>query len=154
MKKHQKLEEKIRKNNPNNIKEKTISWYFSPKNFETKGTLYENLGVKKFEKIYVPLSKKYLKKKEKNRKNSPCYIIEEGKKIEISHQIINSLLLSTNLFIGNEIFLYTTLISTIPTNIYPIMMQRYIRGRIYKRLNKIKEKQQSTYEYLKPQIVY
>jgi len=124
-----------------------LEYYFRPKFFERSGKLYEKLGVKVYKK-FVPTNGDYVNKLIK--KSSPKYrFIYNKNNLEIfgkwtkimegSHTAIGSgLLYFTIDALSKGDYKFAGIFAGINavTNVYPIMLQRYNRARVYNILGK------------------
>lgn len=124
-----------------------MDWYFRPKSFERNGKLYEALGIKKFKRIAISLgkgiyklvkqnpkwvgnnyflwdkSKEGLKKFEyKTRFNEAIHLVPM---VGFAHLAVNSLLE------GNYGLAALDVGSNLAFGIYPVLLQRYNRARLY-----------------------
>lgn len=131
--------------------DKVSEWYFRPKSFEKSGRLYETLGVRVVNKIYLKTigklrsklvlimsgrdrylddhSDKSLRKLEKEKR-----ILET---IHIVYFILYSFVFSIFIFpaiplLTLEKVLTVFIVLQLIANVYPIMLYRYVRTRIYK----------------------
>lgn len=135
-------------------------WYYKPHWWEKvgNGILYRALGVELFKKIVPAGGDRVVKKA---RKIDPNFHIqgftlrrpskEEVKLYEIYtriHEVTHMLssitglgLATTSVLLNNQPFLLASGIMTI-ANIYPVMLQRYNRERMYRVLDKVNRRNQ------------
>ncbi|MBI2547225.1 MAG: hypothetical protein HYW23_02150 [Candidatus Aenigmarchaeota archaeon] len=121
-------------------------FYFKPKSFERSGKVYEALGVRKFKKIMFngdymnALLRKYNPNHKLIRNEGSAKSWEMFTRIyEGIHVGFGSLMLSGMVDrLANGDYDGAAIIAAINTvvNIYPIMLQRYNRARIYKVLDR------------------
>jgi len=116
--------------------EKISNAYFNTKSFECKGGLYERLGVKRFGKLYHITIAKLLRNPvwiKGHSAESLARFVRETRIIEAIHMTIGLLLLfaiAVQLVHGYYYSAALIIVINIVTNAYPIMLQRYNRGRI------------------------
>lgn len=133
----EKPQEKTEK--PQLLPARKYDWYFEPKSFEKSGKLYEILGVKIFQKLLFGLKEIYsldaaggiLPFEKSTRVLEAIHIVEGSIVAVITAGCIAFKILPASLGISINII----------ANIYPIMLQRYNRARVYGILEKKQEMQ-------------
>jgi len=128
-----------------NIWQKGAYWYFKPRSFERKGTIYELLGVKKFKKAYVDFINKRFNMRILSGRNEKSLrdCIGSTKRYEGIHVIGNAVMtpmIIAPLLSGDYKFVAVAGAINTLVNIYPIMLQRYNRSRLYNTLEKVEGK--------------
>ena len=118
-----------------------IDYYFRPKSFEKNGKLYGKLGVKQFHRLYLATFGrviKFLSREDrwiKDFSNESLENLEKWTRLYEGVHFIGNLtftpLIINNLVNGNYEQAITGVAMNTVINIYPIMMQRYNRSRIY-----------------------
>ncbi len=126
--------------------QKASDRYFEPKSFEKDGRIYEKLGVKIFKRAYVDFINKHFNlgilRGRDDRSLEKC--IKYTKKYERVHTFgllpfytaFTAFDLLDKDYVGAGVWTAFNLL----INIYPIMLQRYNRGRLYNTLEQVKEK--------------
>ena len=128
-----------------NFLRKITDWYFEPMSFERDGRIYERLGVKRFKRTYIGFMKRYLITETLRGRDEKSlqHLINSTKWYEGTHLVLNcglSILIASEL--ANGYYKGAALLGLVNTltNIYPIMMQRYNRGRLYKTLERVQNR--------------
>ena len=130
------------------MRNKILNWYFTPKFFEKSGTLYKFLGVRIFKK-FVPVTGDIAHRRTKTKSipNAATETLRKYEKVTRSYEMGHLIFflwfaiipiwlmvtfatlgypVSTLVYIGAIYF-----IINLPLNVYPIIIQRYNRARIY-----------------------
>lgn len=123
----------------------TLEWYFEPKAFEREddGRIYHYLGVHYFKKI-VPTDGTYINRlrgisyKEKMKDKAYLEKFEkESRHIEALHDL-TFLVMILGLYVTPDTTIAISFtIANLAVNVYPSLLQRYNRARIYNALDKL-----------------
>lgn len=118
------------------LKSELKSKYYSEKEWEKKGKIYESFGVNFFRKVLVWIGWEKLNKKanpvEKNLK-ALLHLEYRTKQSELGHLIIFFIVMGFTINVAVTFGLLTSLwlfILNIVLNLYPIVLQRYNRPRL------------------------
>ncbi|MEO8516695.1 MAG: hypothetical protein ABI426_08125 [Flavobacterium sp.] len=118
------------------LKSQFISPYYNEKTWESRGKIYESLGINFFRKLLVLIGWEKLNKKdnpvEKNTK-ALIHLQYKTKQSELGHLIILFIVLGFNIFVAIKFGIRESLwllTLNILLNLYPIFLQRYNRPRL------------------------
>lgn len=118
------------------LKSELTSSYYDEKSWESKGKIYENLGINLFRKLLVAVGwEKVIRKGYPIEKNTKALrnLYYQTKKSELDHLIILIIVLGFNVFVAFKFGVAKSLwllVLNILFNLYPILLQRYNRPRI------------------------
>ena len=121
-----------------------VDSYFTPKGFEKSGKFYERFGIRTF-KRYIPTSGDIIMKR-RGEKWIEGSDYEKLKLMERYTKVMETIHLAEGLItlvpaawiaLDNNILIASLLTgANIATNLYPIMLQRYNRNRLYRVMDK------------------
>ena len=118
--------------------------YFNPKGFERDGKFYERLGIRWF-KRHLPytgdiiMRKKGIKQIENSNYEALASVESITRVVEQGHWGVGLLFIAATAFAAYEQALPIVVFTTganILINLYPIMLQRYNRSRLYRAMDR------------------
>ncbi|MCF0069638.1 hypothetical protein LZD49_04090 [Dyadobacter sp. CY261] len=123
------------------LKSQLSSSYYNEKVWESRGKIYESLGINWFRKLLIWIGWERLNKKsnpiEKNTK-ALMHLHYQTKQSELGHIIIFFIVMGFNIFVAFKFGLLKSLwllTLNIFLNLYPILLQRYNRPRLARAIN-------------------
>lgn len=123
------------------LKSQLISPYYSEKEWERRGSIYEHLGINFFKKLLVWTGwERVIRKSNPIEKNTGALVNlhHQTKKSELDHLIILLIVLGFNVFAAFKFGVLESLwlmVLNVLLNLYPIFLQRYNRPRIERIMN-------------------
>jgi len=129
------------------LKSNLASDYFNGKQWESKGKIYEKIGINLYRKLLVLVGWEKLNKKANPVKSSLealTHLEYRTKQSELGHVIIFFIVLGFTIYVAAK-FSFTEslwlLFLNVIINVYPIFLQRYNRPRLKRAIELIKYKQ-------------